>query len=247
MKEQIKQLLKHPLTSIKHPGSVLYPNSWCNSAFVNYLRSCGAEIGENTRFISPTSCRIDVNRADYITIGNNCCLSEVNILAHDYSWYTMLESKNDILPDGGGEVFVGNNCFIGFQALLLKNTHIGDNVIIGARSVVKGEIPSNTVWAGCPAKMICTLEEFYQKRNKIRLKEAFYRRDFIRKKKNRDPNINEMGLFSLLFLTRNEKNYKDYIQNIEFNGIANHKELKDYFYNSIPMFQSFEDFLKASE
>ena len=126
---------------------LVFPHTYCNEAFVDYLRIKGAKIGNNTRFIYPRRCNIDINRAEYIQIGDNCCLSEVSILAHDYSWYIALESNNEFIPDPGGEVIIGNNCFIGFEALILKNTVIGDNVIIGARSVVSsGKVPSNTVW-----------------------------------------------------------------------------------------------------
>lgn len=101
MNKKLLTILKHPLRSLKHPGTVFHPNTWCSSAFVEYLRSKGAQIGENARFISPSNCSVDVGRIPYISIGNNCCLSVVSILAHDYSWYVFLDAFNDILPDGG--------------------------------------------------------------------------------------------------------------------------------------------------
>ena len=42
---------------------------------------------------------------------------------------------------------------------------IGDNTIIGAGSVVNRDIPSSTVAAGVPCKVLCTLEE-YEKKHK---------------------------------------------------------------------------------
>ena len=146
---------------------------------------------------------------------------------------------------GGGKVVVGNNCFIGYQSLILKDTQIGDNVIIGARAVVKGIIPSNTVWAGCPAKQICTTEDLYKKLSLRRIQEAFFRRDIVRETKKREPTIGEMGLFCCLFLERNELNYSKYVKNIEFNGIKSSPHLKEYFFSSSPMFSSFEEFLSA--
>ena len=47
---------------------------------------------------------------------------------------------------------------------MLCNTRIGDNVIIGAGSVVTKDVPSNSVYAGNPAKYICSFEE-YQNRH----------------------------------------------------------------------------------
>lgn len=244
--DAILALIKHPVRSFTHPRSILEPYRWCNEVFVDYLRSKGARIGKHTRFISPRNCDVDINRAQYITIGDNCCLSVVTLLAHDYSWYILADAFNDILPDGGGKVVIGNNCFIGYNAVILKNTEIGDNCIIGARAVVKGKIPSGTVWAGCPAKQICTLEEFYLRRKKNEVKEAIYRRNVIRDEFHRNPTIYEMGLFCFLFLERTENNYEKYVKNIEFNGIKENKRLKHLFFGSAPVFNSYDEFLSCS-
>lgn len=56
-----------------------------------------------------------------------------------------------------GEVVIGNNVWIGDKATILAGVHIGDNVIIGANSVVTKDIPSNSVWGGNPAKKIRSL------------------------------------------------------------------------------------------
>lgn len=241
---KIMNFISRVLLAIKHPTSIIYPHSYSQSAFRVYLQEGGVVIGKGTRFISPHLCSIDPGRMDYIEIGDNCCLSAISILAHDYSWYTLLESCGDMLPDAGGRVKIGNNVFIGYQAIILKDTEIGDNVIIGARSVVKGFIPSNTVWAGVPARQICTIEEFYKKKALCRLKDAIYRRDHIRKVKGRDPDIKEMGMFGCLFLERTSNNYERYIKNIEFNGIKDTQIVKNYFFNSSPVFSSFDEFLK---
>lgn len=231
---------------LRHPNSLLHPNTWSQEAFLKYLRSRGVKIGARSRFINPDDTFIDIGRGDYISIGEDCCLSTITILAHDYSWYTMLESKSDLLPDCGGRVSIGNNCFIGFQAVILKDTKIGDNVIIGARAVVKGVIPSNTVWAGCPARQICTIDEYYEKKSKRRLRDACYRRDHVLMTKNRLPSIKEMGLFAVLFLERTEHNYSNYIKGLEFNGLTEDERVKHYFFNSTPIFSSFEEFLDYS-
>lgn len=236
-------MLKRIVEIIKHPGSLLYPNTYSQERYQEYLRSHGVNIGKNTRFINPGKCSIDINRGDYISIGENCCLSVVTILAHDYSWYTFLDAHNDVVPDPGGEVIIGNNCFIGYQACILKDTHIGNNVIIGARSVVKGNIPSNTVWAGSPAKMICTLEDFYVRKADLKVESAVLRRDHVRSIYQRDPSISEMGLFAVLFLERNNDNYEKYIKEVEINGIKNHEKLKEFFFSTQPLFKDFNSFL----
>ena len=64
--------------------------------------------------------------------------------------YRKLKSK--------GPVAIGNNVWIGDKASILGGVHVGDNVIIGANSVVTKDIPSNTIVAGVPAKIIKQLE-----------------------------------------------------------------------------------------
>ena len=54
----------------------------------------------------------------------------------------------------GGGIFIGNNVWIGANCCILPNVHIGDNCVIGAGSVVTKDIPSNSVAAGNPAKVI---------------------------------------------------------------------------------------------
>ena len=51
-----------------------------------------------------------------------------------------------------GDTVVGNDVWIGQNALILPGTHIGDGVIVGANSVVGGTVEPYTVVAGNPAK-----------------------------------------------------------------------------------------------
>ena len=44
---------------------------------------------------------------------------------------------------------------------------VGENAIVGAHSFVNKDIPADTVYAGVPAKFVCTLEEFKKNRAKI--------------------------------------------------------------------------------
>lgn len=64
--------------------------------------------------------------------------------------------KKDITTawDNKGDTVVGNDVWIGYEAIILSGVHIGDGAIIGARSVVTKDVPPYTVVGGAPAKKI---------------------------------------------------------------------------------------------
>lgn len=53
-----------------------------------------------------------------------------------------------------GSVSIGKNCWFGTGVTILPGVTLGDNVTVGANSVVTKSFPSNVVVAGCPAKII---------------------------------------------------------------------------------------------
>ena len=57
-----------------------------------------------------------------------------------------------------GEVKIGLNVWIGDKVTILGGVTIGDNVIIAANAVVTKDVPSNSIAAGIPAKVVKTLE-----------------------------------------------------------------------------------------
>jgi exopolysaccharide acyltransferase PssR len=54
------------------------------------------------------------------------------------------------------DTYIGENCFIGINAMILPGVRIGDQVIVGAGAVVTKDVPANSVVAGNPAKVIKT-------------------------------------------------------------------------------------------
>ena len=60
-------------------------------------------------------------------------------------------------------IFIGNNVFIGICSIMMPGTKIGDNSIVAAGSVVKGDFPDDVVIGGNPARVISSLDEYYTK------------------------------------------------------------------------------------
>lgn len=144
------------------------------SAYLAHLRKTGMRIGEGTEvFARPTNILIDTTRPWLIEIGRNVQLTAgVKILTHGYDW-AVLKAKYGDIYGSAGKVTIGDDCFIGMNALILKGTTIGDRVIVGEGSVVAGgTFPSDCVIAGNPARVICTLEAYRAKRAAAQLAEA---------------------------------------------------------------------------
>lgn len=56
--------------------------------------------------------------------------------------------------DNHGDILIGNDVWIGYEALILAGVTIGDGAIIGARAVVTHDVPPYTIAGGVPAKPI---------------------------------------------------------------------------------------------
>jgi virginiamycin A acetyltransferase len=56
--------------------------------------------------------------------------------------------------DNKGDIVIGNDVWIGYEAVILSGVHIGDGAIIGARAVVTKDISPYTIVGGIPAKAI---------------------------------------------------------------------------------------------
>lgn len=113
----------------------------------------GLKVGDNFNRMGGTI--IDDSHSWLISIGNNVTLApRVHILSHDAS------TKMTIGYTRIGLVNIGSNVFVGAESVILPGVSIGDNVVIGAGSVVSKDIPSNSVAVGNPAKVICSYDDF---------------------------------------------------------------------------------------
>lgn len=148
--------------------------------FPCYIRNDGSIVfGEN--FTSGVGLRLDVfgrgvivfadnvQVNDYVhiasienvTIGQDTLIaSKVFITDHNHGSFKHSDPMNspDIPPSmrtlESSSVVIGQRVWLGENVTILPGTIIGDGVVVGANSVVRGVIPENTVIAGVPAKII---------------------------------------------------------------------------------------------
>lgn len=120
------------------------------------LISMGMKVGKD--FGRLHGVILDPSHCWLIEIGDNVTMApRVHVLAHDAS------TKQFLGYTKLGRVTIGDNVFIGAESVILPGVTIGNNVIVGANSTVTKDIPDNVVVAGTPAKVICTLEEYLNK------------------------------------------------------------------------------------
>jgi acetyltransferase-like isoleucine patch superfamily enzyme len=111
------------------------------------LRQKGIDIGEGTWIFS--TAHIDRTKNAEIHIGKNCVLTGCSILAHDASLHLAYSVPPRFKP-----VYICDNCFIGWNAIILPGVTIGSDCVIGAGSVVAKDIPSGSIAIGNPARII---------------------------------------------------------------------------------------------
>ena len=223
---------------------ILYPKYSSSKSFIKHLRKVGISVGENCYVYEPKSVNIDIARPYLLNIGNNVVIcSKTTILTHDYS-HTVLYEKYGVNIGDAKPVKIGNNVFIGIGAFILMGSTIGNNVIVGANSVVHGCIPDNCVVAGNPAKIICKIDEFYKNRIKNELECAKNNVLLCEKKFNRIPSIYEMGdAFAWLYLPRTNESINKYKTFFHLPGKDSETLIKN-FMKSKPKFKSYKDFIE---
>lgn len=214
-----------------------------NEDFIAELQAGGAQIGEGVYFFGPKNCTIDQTRPWLLTIGAYSKITQgVTILTHDYSCSVLRRIYGEWIGEGA-EVKIGENCFIGMNATLLMGTMLGNNVIVGAGSVVHGTFPDNVVIAGNPAKIIYTLEEHYLNRKNKTKEEALACAKRYHEVFGIAPKPKDMAGFKFLFMPRSNEILKRYELNFQCNG-DNPEEVEEAFFKTAPIWPSFESFLE---
>lgn len=137
--------------------SEIFETLWFRTVFtvlsgerrISFLRRYGVKIGDH--------CEIHATHFStepyLIEIGDHVGIAAGTMfITHDGSVRIMRDKYPEL--DHFGTITIGSNTFVGSNCMLLPNTSIGSNCIVGAGSVVRGNIPDNSVIIGNPARVI---------------------------------------------------------------------------------------------
>lgn len=114
------------------------------------------EIGEHCGISGSTIYAWDsIKIGNYTRVGANCKIidNDFHPVELEYRHKGLNEQYTKRNP-----ISIGDDCFIGMNSIILKGTTLGNNVIVGAGSVVHGSFPDNCIIAGNPAKIVKRLD-----------------------------------------------------------------------------------------
>ena len=128
--------------------------------YPEYLRKQGVRIGRNSSILYPSY--VDGRLPYLLEIGDDVVISlYVTILTHDAA----SAYAGDLVKVG--RVRIHDHVFIGANTTVMCNVSIGPNAIVGAGSVVSRDVPPDSVAAGNPAKLVCSMDQFTAKHREL--------------------------------------------------------------------------------
>jgi acetyltransferase-like isoleucine patch superfamily enzyme len=137
----LQSLQKNYHVGIPFPASILID-----------VKGAKVEIGDGSSLHG-----VYVHAQKSIKIGKDCAIAAgVNIV--DSNGHVLYSKIRKNVRDTPEEIIIGNNVWIGMNAIILKGTVLGDNCVVGAGSVVKGVYETNSLIVGNPAKFIKKIE-----------------------------------------------------------------------------------------
>ena len=125
-----------------------------------------ANIGDNVHIQS----RFIPLYSELISFHNNIIVGRgVEFVTHDVIHAVLNRMDRGIYSDHRFKESIGcieieDNCFIGANTIILGGVRIRKNCIIAAGSVVTKDCESDSLYAGVPARRICSLDDYMKKR-----------------------------------------------------------------------------------
>ncbi len=114
-----------------------------------YAMGKDCEIQQNVAITDPA----------YVRLGNNVHLTGCTLFGHDGS-AVMLKKAYGVALDKVGRIDIGDNVFVGHQAIIMPGVAIGSNSIVAAGAVVTRDVPAGSIVGGVPARVIGTTQDY---------------------------------------------------------------------------------------
>ncbi|MDG6997812.1 MAG: hypothetical protein JRN15_01715 [Nitrososphaerota archaeon] len=131
-----------------------------NDAFIRRLRKQGAKVGKEVQIVDRFRFLYEPWYANLLELKDGVVISAgVRFVQHDSSYPNIVGN----LPIKFGKIVVGENSYIGVNSVILPGVTIGDHCLIAAGSIVNKNIPSYSIAAGNPARIIGSVNDGVEK------------------------------------------------------------------------------------
>ena len=122
------------------------------------------EVGAHCQF----NTNVSVTALESVRIGERCSLANMidDLLAHGNSVVIVDHDHafGGVSAFDSAEVVLGDDVWVGANAVILKGVHVADHCVIAAGAVVTKDVqPAYSVWGGCPARMISSRSDVHEK------------------------------------------------------------------------------------
>jgi acetyltransferase-like isoleucine patch superfamily enzyme len=134
------------------PGASLHLGRWSWIGHGTKVRVHEGEASIGAKTVLGQECTISAFQ--HVAIGRECIVAD-RVMLIDFD-HGVVEVERPVRLQGiyKRDVNVGNNCWIGYGACILRGVTVGDNCVIGTNTVVTKDVPDNAVVAGAPARTL---------------------------------------------------------------------------------------------
>jgi acetyltransferase-like isoleucine patch superfamily enzyme len=138
-------------------GATLRLGRWCWIGHGTKIRAHEGLVEIGAKTVLGQECTISAFQS--VRIGREGIIAD-RVMLIDFD-HGVVEVERPIRLQGiyKRDVRVGNNCWIGYGACILRGATVGDNCVIGTSTVVTRDVPDNAVVGGVPARVLRTRDE----------------------------------------------------------------------------------------